>query len=221
MKKPSFDPARDFIAVAETGRQGYGLAVPASLPVNDLKGFAAWAKANPKEANYGSAGMGGITHMASILIGRALDITLQHVPFNGSGPAVNALLGGHIVATFQPTGTLIAQAQAGKIKLLAVSGNSRSELFPNVPTFAEQGHQGFEIVSWFGLFAPARTPLAIVNQYHGVVLAAMHQPAITAQMKFMGLEVRDLTPTEFGAEVRQDLERWTSVVRTAGISLDE
>jgi tripartite-type tricarboxylate transporter receptor subunit TctC len=221
MKKPTFDPTRDFVAVAETGVQDYGFAVPASLPVKDLKEFTAWAKAHPKEANYASAGMGGITHMASILIGRALDVPLQHVPYNGSAPAVNAVVAGQVAATFQPVGTLATQAQAGKIRVLAVSGNKRSELFPNVPTFTEAGHPSVSVITWFGLFAPAKTSPEIVNQYNTVVLKATHDPAIRAQMHTMGLEVRELAPAQFGAEVKQDLERWTSVVKAAGISLDE
>ena len=221
MKKPTFDPTRDFVAVVETGAQDYGFAVPATLPVKDLKEFQAWAKANPKEANYASAGMGGITHMGSILIGRTLDVPLQHVPFNGSAPAVNAIVAGHVNSTFQPIGTLAAQAQAGKIRVLAVSGTKRSELFPNVPTFTEAGHPSVSIVTWFGLFAPAGSPAAIVNQYHAAVIAAMKQPAVRTQMRTMGLDVREFTPAQFGAEVKKDMERWTAVVKAAGISLDE
>jgi tripartite-type tricarboxylate transporter receptor subunit TctC len=221
MKKPTFDPTRDFVAVVETGAQDYGFAVPASLPVKDLKEFTAWAKAHPKEANYASAGIGGITHMASILIGRALDVPLQHVPYNGSAPAVTALVAGHVTATFQPVGTLAAQAQAGKVRVLAVSGNKRSELFPNVPTFTEAGHPSVSIVTWFGLFAPAKTSPEIVNQYNTVILNSMRQPAIRTQMRTMGLDVREFTPAQFGAEVKKDMERWTAVVKAAGISLDE
>ncbi len=221
MKKPTFDPTKDFVAVVETGAQDYGFAVPASLPVKDLKEFQAWVKANPKDANYASAGVGGITHMASVLIGRALDAPLNHVPFNGSAPAVNALVAGHVNATFQPTGTLAAQAQAGRIRVLAVSGSKRSELFPNVPTFTEAGHPTVSIVTWFGLFAPAGTPVAIVNQYNAAVMAAMKQPAIQTQMRNMGLEVRELTAAQFGSEVKKDMDRWTAVVKASGISLDE
>lgn len=221
MKKPTFDPTKDFVAVVETGAQDYGFAVPASLPVKDLKEFQAWVKANPKDANYASAGVGGITHMASVLIGRALDAPLNHVPFNGSAPAVNALVAGHVNATFQPTGTLAAQAQAGRIRVLAVSGSKRSELFPNVPTFTEAGHPTVSIVTWFGLFAPAGTPVAIVNQYNAAVIAAMKQPAIQTQMRNMGLEVRELTAAQFGSEVKKDMDRWTAVVKASGISLDE
>ena len=221
MKKPTFDPTRDFVAVVETGAQDYGFAVPASLPLKDLKEFQVWAKANPKEANYASAGIGGITHMASVLIGRALEAPLQHVPFNGSAPAVNALVAGHVNATFQPIGTLAAQAQAGKIRVLAVSGTKRSELFPNVPTFIDAGHPSVSIVTWFGLFAPVGTPANIVNQYNTAVINAMRQPAIQTQMRAMGLEVRESSPAQFGSEVRKDMERWTALVKAAGISLDE
>ena len=221
MKKPTFDPTRDFVAVVETGAQDYGFAVPASLPVKDLKEFQAWAKAHPKDANYASAGMGGITHMGSILIGRTLDVPLQHVPFNGSAPAVNAIVAGHVNSTFQPIGTLAAQAQAGKIRVLAVSGTKRSELFPHVPTFTEAGHPSVSIVTWFGLFAPAGTPAAIVTQYHDAVIAAMKQPAVRTQMRAMGLDVREFTSAQFAAEVKADMERWTAVVKAAGISLDE
>jgi tripartite-type tricarboxylate transporter receptor subunit TctC len=221
MKKPTFDPTRDFVAVVETGAQDYGFAVHANLPLKDLKEFQAWAKAYPKEANYASAGIGGITHMASVLIGRALDAPLQHVPFNGSAPAVNALVAGHVSATFQPIGTLAAQAQAGKIRVLAVSGSKRSELFPNVPTFTEAGYPSVSIVTWFGLFAPAGTPSNIVNQYNAAVLTAMKQPAIQTQMRAMGLDVRESTPAQFGLQVKKDMDRWTAVVKASGISLDE
>jgi tripartite-type tricarboxylate transporter receptor subunit TctC len=128
---------------------------------------------------------------------------------------------GHVNATFQPTGTLAAQAQAGRIRVLAVSGAKRSELFPNVPTFTEAGHPTVSIVTWFGLFAPAGTPAAIVNQYNAVVISAMKQPAIQTQMRNMGLEVRELSSAQFGSEVKKDMDRWTAVVKASGISLDE
>src|SRR3954468_5884468 len=221
MKKPPYDPRRDFAAVVETGAQDYAFAVPANLPVKDLREFATWARAHPKDANYGSAGVGGITHMGSILIGRELDVSLQHVPYNGAAPAVVALMGGQITSTFQPVGTLATQAQAGKVKLLAVSGTKRNELFPEVPTFAELGHPTLRIVTWFGLFAPAKTPTEIVQQYNGIVLNALRQPAIRTQMKTLGLEVREFTPAQFQEEVKADTERWAAEIRAAGIQLDE
>jgi tripartite-type tricarboxylate transporter receptor subunit TctC len=221
MKRPPYDPRRDFTAVAETGSQDYALAVPATLPVKDLAEFAAWAKAHPKEANYGSAGVGGITHMGSILISRAIDAPLQHVPYNGSAPAVLALVGGQIAATFQPVGTLAEQAKAGKVRLLAVSGAKRNELFPDVPTFTELGHPELKIVTWFGLFAPSKTPPEIVNRYNAIVVNATKQPAIRSQMKTMGLDVRDLSALQFNELVKADMDRWTGEIRTAGISLDE
>jgi tripartite-type tricarboxylate transporter receptor subunit TctC len=221
MKKPAFDPRRDFVAVAETGAQDYAFAVPANLPVRDLREFTAWTQAHPKEANYGSAGVGGITHMGSILIARELGVPLQHVPYNGSAPAVMALVGGQVTSTFQPVGTLAAQAQAGKVRLLAVSGTKRNELFPDVPTFAELGHTSLKIVTWFGLFAPAKTPADIVNRYNGIIVQAMRQPAIVAQMKTMGLDVHELSAAQFGEQVKADMERWTNEIRAAGIQLDE
>jgi tripartite-type tricarboxylate transporter receptor subunit TctC len=221
MKKPAFDPRRDFVAVAETGAQDYAFAVPANLPVRDLREFTAWTQAHPKEANYGSAGVGGITHMGSILIARELGVPLQHVPYNGSAPAVIALVGGQVTSTFQPVGTLAAQAQAGKVRLLAVSGTKRNELFPDVPTFAELGHPSLKIVTWFGLFAPAKTPADIVNRYNGIIVQAMRQPAIVAQMKTMGLDVHELSAAQFGEQVKADMERWTNEIRAAGIQLDE
>ena len=221
MKKQPYDPRRDFAAVAQTGAQDYAFAVPANLPVKDLHEFTAWAKAHPKDANYGSAGVGGITHMGSILISRALDVPLQHVPYNGSAPAVAALVGGQITSTFQPVGTLAAHAQAGKVRLLAVSGGERNELFPNVPTFTELGHPSLRIVTWFGLFAPAKTPPQIVNQYNAIILNALRQPAIRAQMKTMGLDAPEPSPAQFQEQVKADMERWTSEIRAAGIQLDE
>jgi tripartite-type tricarboxylate transporter receptor subunit TctC len=221
MRKPTFNPVRDFVAVAETGSQDYGFAVPADLPVKDLNDFAVWARAHPKEANYASAGVGGITHMGSILIGQAIKAPLEHVPFNGSAPAVNALIGGVVTATFQPVGTLITQAQAGKIRVLAVSGAKRSAIFPDVPTFAETGHPEINIVTWFGLFAPAKTPAPLVARYNQEVIKALQQPQIRAQMQNLGLDVTQPSSEEFGAQVHRDMDRWAAVVKNAGITLED
>lgn len=220
MKRPTYNANEDFVAVAETGAQDYGFAVSTHIPVKNLAEFVAWARANPLKANYGSAGAGGITHMASILIGQALNAPMQHVPYNGSAPAVNALMGGHIAATFQPIGTLVTQAKAGMVRIIAVSGPKRSELFPDVPTFTELGHPSLELVSWFGIFAPAKTPKTIVDQYNNVIVQATRKPAMKTQLRSLGLDVRELTPEAFGATVKNDMERWTTVIKASGFSLD-
>jgi tripartite-type tricarboxylate transporter receptor subunit TctC len=220
MKRPAFNATTDFVAVAETGSQDYGFAIGAAIPAKDVREFAAWARANPGNANFGSAGVGGITHFTGLMIGQAIEAPLVHVPYNGSSPAVNAVVSGQIAATIQPVGTLAAQAKAGKVRVLAVSGTKRSDVFPNAPTFTELGHPSLKVVTWFGLFAPARTPPEIVKRYNEIVVNAMRDPAVSTPIRNLGLDIRELTPAQFGAVVKADAERWSAVIKSSGFTLD-
>ena len=218
MKNPPYDPRADFAAVAHTGGQDYVFAVGAKIPARDLREFAGWAKANPDGANFGSAGQGGVTHFLGLLIGEAIGVPLRQVPYKGSGPAVTALVGGEISATVQPIGTVVAQAKAGRIRILAVSGKARYLAFPNVPTLAELGHPSLTVSSWFGIFAPARTPPEIVSRMNEIFIRAMRTQPVKDKLQNLLLDVRELTPAQFAAVVNADYQRWVPVIKASGFS---
>ena len=218
LKNPPYDPRTDFAAVAHTGGQDYVFAVGANIPARDLREFAGWAGANPGGANFGSAGQGGVTHFLGLLIGEAIGVPLRQVPYKGSGPAVTALVGGEISATVQPIGTVVAQAKAGRIRILAVSGKARYLAFPNVPTLAELGHPSLTVSSWFGIFAPARTPPEIVSRMNEIFIRAMRTQPVKDKLQNLLLDVRELTPAQFAAVVNADYQRWVPVIKASGFS---
>lgn len=220
MKTPPYDPVNDFTAVAHTGGQDYAFAIGAGLPARNLKEFADWAKSHPEGANFGSAGQGGATHFLGLLIGDAIGVPLRQVPYKGSGPGVMALVSGQISATVQPIGTLVAQAQAGKLRIVATSGSERAPGFPDVPTLAELGYPALAISNWFGVFAPAHTPPELVSRYNRILIQAMRTPAIRDKLNYLLLEVKELTPEQFASVVKTDYQRWAPVIKTSGFSID-
>ena len=221
MKVPPYDPVSDFAAVAHVGAQDYAFASAAAIPAKDLREFAAWAKANPAAANFGSAGQGGATHFLGLLVGEALGVPLQQIPYGGSGPAVTAVVAGQVSSTVQPLGTVIAQAQAGKIRILAITGGERSPATPAVPTFAELGHASLTVSNWFGVFAPARTPPELVAQYNAILIKAMRTQAVKDRLQSLGFAVREMNPAQFAALVKADFQRWGPVIKASGFTLDK
>ncbi len=217
MKTPPYDPINDFSALANLGIQDYAFAVGAGVPAKDLSQFAAWAKANPASANFG-AGMGGATHFLGLLIGQAIGVPLQAIPYSGSGPAVMALIAGQVSSTVQPLGTVLAQAQAGKIRLLAMTGPERSSAAQSVPTLAELGHPSLTVRNWFGILGPARMPSELVAQLNGIFIKAMRTQAVKDRLQGLGFEVSEMTPAQFAALVKADYERWGPVIRSSGFS---
>lgn len=220
LTKPPYDPTTDFAAVAQTGAQDYAFALSMKMPPTSLKEFAAWAKANPDGANFGSAGEGGVTHFLGLLVGQAIGVPLRPVPFNGSGPGVNALAAGEIASTLQPLGTLVAQAQAGTIRVVAVSGRSRNPAFPDAPSFAELGYTSLVATSWFGIFAPARTPPAMVTRFNKIFTDAMRTERVKATMANLLLDINPMTPAQFAALVKHDHEYWRPIIKASGFKID-
>jgi len=218
MKVPPYDPINDFAAVAHVGAQDYAFAIGAAIPAKDLRAFATWAKANPKAANFGSAGQGGATHFLGMLIGQALGVPLQQIPYNGSGPGVTALVAGEISSTVQPLGTVLAQAQAGKIRIVAITGSERSSAAPGVPTFSELGYPTLTVSNWFGIFAPAHTPPELVSQLNAIFVKAMRTQAVKDRLQNLGFEVREMTAPQFAALVKADYERWRPVIKASGFT---
>ena len=220
LTKPPFDPLTDFAPVAHTGKWTFALGVHAGLPVKTLAEYLAWVKADAGRAVFASSGAGGSTHFFGVLLGQTAGVPLQQVSYKGAGPAILDVVAGHVPATLQPLGTLLAQARAGKIAVLAMSGRERSPGAPEVPTFAELGFPGLTAEAWFGIFAPAATPAETVTKLNGAFVRAMRTQGVKDKMRGLDLEVREMSPAEFLGLVRADYGRWGPVIRDSGFKGD-
>lgn len=220
MRKPAFDPFADFAPVAHAGHAAQALAVAASVPAKDLREFAAWIKANPGSAAFSSPGAGGSTHFFGLMIAQELGIQLRVIPYKGSGPAVADLAAGHVASSVGPLGTMLGHARAGRIRVIGVSGAQRSPSLPDAPSFSEQGYPALTMEAWFGIFAPAGTPQDLVARLNGIILQAERTPAVRERMRNLDLEIREMTPAEFGALMRADYDRWAPIIKASGFTAE-
>lgn len=219
--KVNYDGARDFAAVAQVGAGGNVLIVPPSMPVKDLKEFIAYVKSKPAdELAYGSWGIGSGGHLSMEALVQQAGLKMRHVPYKGTAPMISDLLGGHLQVAFASTATAIPMMQSGKVKALAYSAPSRSSLLPDVPTMNEQGVK-FDLVAWYGLFAPAGTPPAVVNALNQEVNRILQAPDMADKLKAIGLSDWPIkTPEQFGESVRRDIKEWGDLVRKANIKVE-
>ena len=217
-KKLPYDPVKDFIPVAMVGGYDFALVTGPATGTGNLAAFIEWAKANPKQATFGTPGAGNIPHFYGLMFARAAGVALTNVPYKGSPPAVNDLMGGHIAAAVSTLGDFLAQDKAGRVRILAHSGRARTSLAPDAPTFAELGYKGLQGGGWYGLFAPAGVPGEMVNRINRIVVQAQQAADMGARMRDLALETYSGTATEFAALVRADHERWGEAIRAAGFA---
>jgi tripartite-type tricarboxylate transporter receptor subunit TctC len=217
-KKLAYDPVKDFIPVAMVGAYDIALVTGPGTPATSVATFIDWAKANPKQATFGTPGAGNIPHIYGLMFARAAGVALTNVPYKGSPPAVNDLMGGHIAAAVSTLGDFLAQDKAGRVRILAHSGRERTSLAPNVPTFAELGYKGLQGGGWYGLFAPAGTPAEMVNRINRIVVQGQQSADMSARMRDLALETQLGSASEFAAIVRADYERWGEAIRVAGFA---
>jgi len=220
VKKPAYDTLADFVPVAHVGSYPIGFGVNAGIPVSDLREYVNWAKAGPNNATYGSGAYGSTLHFMGLMLGQATGLALVHVPYRGVGPAITDVVAGQLPAVMQPLGTLLAQARAGKIRILAHSGSRRSSAAPDVPTFKELGYPTLEVAGWFGLFAPAGIRPEVVARYNEIVVQATRTPVVRERMRSLDLEIREMAPAEISAMLKIEYDRWGPIVRASGFSAD-
>lgn len=215
VRKPAYQ-AGDFVPVAITGEYDTGVAVRAGSEAGDFKGFLTLAKANPLMASYATPGAGTMPHFYGVLLGQATDIPFRHIPYRGTGPAINDTIAGHVGSVISPVGTLVPHLKAGTIRIVATTGTKRSRQLPNVPTFRELGLPQLESSTWFGLFAPAGTPPQLVAQINEIVARAMQTSSVRERLIALDLEPGAMPPAEFAALVRTETEHWGKVVKASG-----
>ena len=218
VKKPAYSPLTDFVAVAHTGDYRIALAVGSAVPANDLPAFIGWTKSQAGPTGYGTAGAGTNLHFHGVLVAQATGARMSHVAFRGTGPAIIDLVGGHVPAAVLPLGSILPQVKAGKIKVLAQTGDGRSPSLPDVPSFKELGSPMLSFSGWYGLFARAGTPAEVVARYNDVVVRALRTAELKAKMREFELDIRELSAQDFMSMVRADTERWGPVIRSSGFT---
>jgi tripartite-type tricarboxylate transporter receptor subunit TctC len=217
-KRP-FDLMRDFVGVAPVNYSDLIMVIHPSVPANDLKEFLALLKAKKGELNYASSGLGTPYHMAGELFKALSGTDIVHVPHKASGDARTAVLGGHVQMMIDAITTTAPTVQGGQLRALGTTGKTRSELLPDVPTIAEAGVPGYEATIWLGLMAPTGTPKAIVDKLNTEVNKVLSRPDVKAAWAKQGAIPIIMSPTEFDAYVRADIEKWAKVINTAGIKI--
>ena len=215
-----YDAIRDFAAIASLISIPNVLVAHPSVPARSLYELIQLARARPGQLSYASNGTGTSAHMAGEMLARAADIKLLHVPYKGAGIGVIDVLGGHVQLLFGGIPTTLPHVQSGKLKSLAVTGLQRSTAAPTVPTVAESGYPGFEVVQWFGAFAPAKTPRDIVLKVNAEINGAMALPEMRDAYARQGFDIRLSTPEAFAEYVKAELSKWSRVVKEAGIHAD-
>jgi tripartite-type tricarboxylate transporter receptor subunit TctC len=217
-KKLPYDPVKDFAPVAQIGRGGNLLLVRNDLPVKTLKDFVAYAKARPDKLSYCSWGNGSGGHLAMESLKKQAGLVMMHVPYKGSGPCVQDLLGGQVDAAFADMSSTVEIVRAGRLKALANSGPSRIPMLPDVPTMTEAGYP-FTTYAWYGLLAPVKTPPAIVKKLNEAVNQALRDPAVVRRLRELNFtDLPQNTPEQFAATIQKDLHDWGALVKDIGLT---
>jgi len=215
----AFDPAKDLVPVAAAARVLVFLEVKPSLPVNNVKEFLAYLKANPGKLSFGSPGSGSSPHLAAEMMKAQTSTFAVHVPYRGAAPAMQDLLGGQLDFMFDP-GIGLQHVKAGKLKLLAVGSLKRSPLFPEVPTLDEAGLKGFDADTWFGFYAPAGTPPAIVSRLNQEINKILGTQSVKDRILAIGGIPAPMTPTDFNMRASIDGARFGELIRARNIKAE-
>jgi tripartite-type tricarboxylate transporter receptor subunit TctC len=218
--KMAVDPLRAFVPVTKVVDVHFGLYAFPGLPANSVQELIALAKKQPGQIPYSSSGPGGAPHLAMELFKRQAGIDLAHIPYKGSGPGMNDLLGGRVMLTMDSVLQALPHIKAGKLKALAVLGPKRIAALPDVPTVAEQGLPGYSLTNWFGLLAPAATPSEIVLKVNSDVVKILREDEVRRRISEMGADVVGNTPEEFGAAMRAESAQWADIIRSANIKAE-
>ena len=218
--KNSYDPVRDFTPIALIMKSPQVMVVHVSSPIASIKDLIAAARSNPGKLTYGTAGIGSTGHLNGELLNQAAGVSIVHIPYKGASPAMLDLLGGRISYMATSTASATQFLKEGKIRALATSGLKRTPTLPNVPTVAESGLPGFDVVSFHGILGPAKLPRAIVARLNREIVSILRVPEVQKPMLAEGGELSPSTPEEFAAFLRSEVVKWAKVIKEAGITAE-
>jgi tripartite-type tricarboxylate transporter receptor subunit TctC len=211
-----YDPRKDFAPIGMIGHAPNSLVVHPSFPARSVKELVDYAKANPGKVQYGSAGVGTVSHVSGEYFASAAGLTLAHVPYRGTGPALADLLGGHIPIAFAPIPATHANIDSGKLRGLAVTSGKRSSLVPDIPTIAESGVPEFEASLYYGLVAPPGTPRPIIARLNKELNTALASEDVRKRLATDGAEPVPGSPEDYARHIDQDETKWSKVVKSSG-----
>ena len=221
-KKLAYDVRTDFIAVTPFCHFDFALGVPGTSPINTLAEYVdAVRRAPDKNGFFAVPAAGAAPHFVGAQFARVAGLKLEHIPYKGSAPAMQDLIGGAVPAAFNLTGEYVPYLPTRRVKVLATTGARRSPFMPEVPTFTELGYKDMELGEWFGVFAPAKTPPSVIEQINAATAAALRKPEVTTRLSALGYSPLHLSSGELGARVLQELAAWGPIVKSTGFSLEE
>jgi tripartite-type tricarboxylate transporter receptor subunit TctC len=222
-KKPLYNSVTDFTPVVLVAEVPLVIIARKDLPPNNFKEFVAYAKANDTKMQFASAGAGSATHLGCLLLNYVLKTNMTHVPYRGTGPAMQDLLGGRIDVICDVITTAKPQIDSGAVKALAIMNSARSPALPNLPTTGEQGTAGLEAYTWNAIFLPKGTPDAIVNKLNAATLGAMKTPAVRDKLQGLGAQIASddrATPQYLAGFLKSEIEKWAAPIKASGISVE-
>jgi tripartite-type tricarboxylate transporter receptor subunit TctC len=218
--KIPYDTVRDFAPVTIAVTSSYVLVVHPSLPVKSVKELIGLAKARPGQINYASSGSSGPQHLAGELFKLMSNVDLTHVPYKGGGPAVTALVGGHVSVMFSTPVSAMPHLKSARLRALAVTSRERSPAFPDLPSIAETALPGYEAVTWWGILAPARTPRDIITKLHADVVRALQHPDTKVRLAAEGVNASGISPDAFAKLIDDEILKMAKIVRAANVKID-
>jgi tripartite-type tricarboxylate transporter receptor subunit TctC len=222
-KKPLYNAASDFTPVALIAEVPIVLITRKDLPVNNLKEFVAYAKANQSKMQFGSAGAGSATHLGCVLLNYLIGVDITHVPYRGTGPAMQDLQGGRIDYLCEIVSTAKPQIDGGTVKAIAIMTKERSKALPNVPTGLEQGVPNLEAYTWNAIFLPKGTPADVVKKLNEATVEAMKTPAVKERLEALGAVIvpeDHATPEYLAQFVKSEIEKWAAPIKASGVTVD-
>jgi tripartite-type tricarboxylate transporter receptor subunit TctC len=215
-----YDPVRDFAAITQVASTPNVLVVNSALPVSNVRELIAHARANPGKLNFGSGSTGSAGHLAGELFKSLAGVEMTHIPYKGAAPAMQDLVGGQVQLMFDNLASSLTQVRAGRVRALAVTTARRTSLAPELPTIAESGLAGFDISTWFGVFAPAGTPRETIARLHDEFTRALAAPDVRERMINLGAEPVGNNPAEFAAYIRAEADKYARVIKASGAKAD-
>lgn len=218
INKVRYDSLKDFTPISNVATNAFVLVVNKDLPVKTLAEFVDYVKARQGKLSYGSAGIGSLNHLSMALFLKRAGLDMTHVPYKGNAPALSDVVAGHIPAMFSNLSDALPQAQGGTVRMLAVSSKARSPQAPQVPTVAESGYAGFNVLTWNGLMGPAGLPQAIVDKIAKEMGGAVKNPTFAQRLDKFGVEPLGNTPAEYKSMLAEDMDDWAKALKLAGIS---
>jgi tripartite-type tricarboxylate transporter receptor subunit TctC len=219
-KRTGFDAEKDFAPITRVGAQANVLVINPSVPAKTLKELVAHARANPGKLSYASGGHGSSPHLAAELLNAEAKINLVHVPYKGTGPALQDIIAGHVQMMFSSVSPAKPHMDSGKLRALAVTTLTRTALLPDVPAVAELGYPGFEAVAWHALVAPEKTPKDVLAKLHSAFMTTFKDEAVSKQLTSLGLDILLTTPDELAAYIKVEIPKWAKIIQASGAKLE-